>query len=550
MISAGLEGEFEAAGRSFYWDATAGYGDNRGFQQKFNSHNAAKLAVALGDPAVCAATPNCVPFNLFGGQTPPPGSNATGSITQEMLDFVTYTQRDFSEQTLKNIALNIGGDLMELPGGMLGFAAGAEYRDHDGSFLPDPIAERGETAGIPSGRTVGAFDVSEVYAEVNAPLIAGRSGFDYLEANAAVRSSDYSTFGRETTYKLSGLWRPIADLSVRASFSTGFRAPGIGELFGGAAREDFTFLDPCADYTAILGSSAGGRDTAQPANIQTNCLAQGVNPGLAQTNPQLSAVSAGNPDLTPEESDNYTFGIVWSPSWSEGTSWSEGITFSLDFYEVEIKNAVQGRDPGDLIEACANTNDPQLCALTPRTSSGQLDVVNNQLQNIGGIDASGWDFAVNWTGPEFGIGQFSARVQATGLSEFEERTTNPDGTVVVNDLKGVHTDETFARAFPELRVNTDVNWVKERWTAGMRFRWTDEMTTDDGSKLDSVMFADLRATYNPPAFGDAMYITLGFNNVFDEDPPVCFPCGVIGLSTVSHDLPGRVGYLRLTYETQ
>jgi iron complex outermembrane receptor protein len=89
-----------------------------------------------------------------------------------------------------------------------------------------------------------------------------------------------------------------------------------------------------------------------------------------------------------------------------------------------------------------------------------------------------------------------------------------------------------------------------RWNAGLRLRWTDEMTTDGGGKLDSVMFADLRATYNPAFFSDAMLITLGFNNVFDEDPPVCFPCGVIGMSTVSHDLPGRVGYLRVTYEMQ
>jgi iron complex outermembrane receptor protein len=467
-----------------------------------------------------------------------------------MLDFVTYTQRDFSEQTLKNYAFNIGGDIAELPGGMVGFAAGVEYRDHEGSFLPDPIAERGETAGIPSGRTVGAFDVSEIYGEVNVPIIAGKSGFDYLEANAAVRSSDYSTFGRETTYKVSGLWRPVSELSLRTSFSTGFRAPGIGELFGGAAREDFTFLDPCADYTAILGSSAGGRDTAQPQNIQDNCLSQGVSPGLAQTNPQLSAISAGNVNLTPEESDNYTFGIVWSPSWSEGASWSEGITISLDFYKVEITNAVQGRDPGDLIDACAETNDPTLCALTPRTGSGQLDVVDNQLQNIGGIDASGWDLAVDWMGPDSGIGQFSARVQATGLSEFEERTANPDGSVVTNDRKGQHTDETFARAFPELRLNADLNWSMNRWNAGLRLRWTDEMTTDGGGKLDSVMFADLRATYNPAFFSDSMLITLGFNNVFDEDPPVCFPCGVIGMSTVSHDLPGRVGYLRVTYEMQ
>lgn len=64
------------------------------------------------------------------------------------------------------------------------------------------------------------------------------------------------------------------------------------------------------------------------------------------------------------------------------------------------------------------------------------------------------------------------------------------------------------------------------------------------------MFSDLQVSYNPNIVNDSVMLTLGFNNVFDEDPPVCFPCGVIGLSNVSHDLPGRIGYVRLSYELQ
>ncbi|MFB3105185.1 MAG: hypothetical protein ACE1ZA_09660, partial [Pseudomonadales bacterium] len=210
MYTMGLEGDFAAADRDFYWDVTGSYGDNRGFQEKFNSHNAAKLAVALGDPAVCAATPNCVPLNIFGGQ----GPNGDGSITQDMLDFITYTQRDFSEQTLQNYAFNIGGDLAELPAGTMGFAGGWEYREHKGSYRPDPIAERGETAGIPAGATVGEFDVTEFYGELNIPVLAGVTGVDYLEVNLAARASDYSTSGSESTYKFSTLWRVIDQLSV------------------------------------------------------------------------------------------------------------------------------------------------------------------------------------------------------------------------------------------------------------------------------------------------------------------------------------------------
>jgi len=548
MITVGLEGDFEAADRNFYWDLTGGYGDNRGFQEKYNSHNAAKLQVAMGDPAVCAATPNCVPFNFFGGQTAPPGSGEAGSITEAMLDFVRYTQRDFSEQTLKNIAFNVGGDVAELPGGMMGFAAGLDYRDHNGSFRPDPVAASGETAGIPSGATVGGFDVTEFYGELHIPLIAGAAFADLLQVNLAARSSDYSTSGSKSTYKASALWRPIDQLSLRGSISTGFRAPGIGELFGGAAREDFNFLDPCADYEGTLGEANGGRDAAQPANIQANCLTLGVDPGMAQINPQLSAVSTGNDQLQPEESDNITLGFVYSPAWSEGIAWSDGMTFSMDYYTVEITDAVQGISPGELIDACVETLDPAFCINTPRTSSGQLDTVRNRLQNIGSIDASGLDIDFNYLSPETNAGTFTLNIKATYLNEYKETTNNPDGTTSVNDLTGTHPDETFFRAFPEWRAVTSVGWNRNNFDGSLRFRWVDEMALDSGSTLDSAMFTDLRLSWNPDFADDSLTFTLGLNNLLDEDPPVCDACGVIGMSPVSHDLPGRVGYFRVTYQ--
>jgi len=429
----------------------------------------------------------------------------------------------------------------------MGFAAGLEYRDHDGSFRPDPIAASGETAGIPSGPTAGGFDVTEFYGELNIPLISGAALADLLEVNVAVRASDYSTSGDQTTYKASALWRPIDQLSLRGSFSTGFRAPGIGELFGGAAREDFTFLDPCADYLGTEGAANGGRDAAQPANIQANCATLGVAPGLTQINPQLSALSIGNTSLAPEESDNITFGVVYSPAWSDGLAWSDGMTLSVDYYSVEIDRAVQGLSPGELIDACVETLDPVFCDNTPRTSSGQLDTVQNRLQNLGGIDASGVDIAFSYLSPETDFGTFTVDIDATHLNEYIERTNNPDGSQSSNDLTGTAPDETFFRAFPEWRAVTSVGWVMNRFNGSLRFRWFDEMD-NDGDKLDSAMFTDLRLSWNPDVMDDALTFTLGFNNVLDEDPPVCQNCGVVGINPVVHDLPGRVGYLRVTYQ--
>jgi len=542
FVSIGMEGNFEFADRSIFWDLTGSYGDNSGFQEKENSHSIARLQTALGDPAVCAAVPNCVPVNIFGGQ----GPDGNGSITQEMLDYIGFTQRDFSEQTLKNVLFNITGDLVDLPAGPLSIAAGFEYRDHKGSFRPDPIAERGETAGIPAGSTRGEFDVTEFYAEIIAPLISGKQ---YLELNAAARSSDYSTSGSESTYKFGVLWRPIEDLTLRGSVSTGFRAPGIGELFGGAAREDFTFTDPCSDYTGILGSANGGRDAAQSATIQANCATLGVPAGLAQLNPQLNAVSAGNDTLEAETSDSYSVGIVYSPSWVDDVSWIESLTASIDFYDLEIDDAVQGRSPGDVIEACVNTLDPTLCAAVPRTTSGRVGLVNNQLQNIGLIESSGYDVSLSYAAPSTFLGQFQVSVNATHLSNYEETVSNPDGSSSTNDLTGIHTDETFQRAFPDWRVVTTVDWIRERWSGTMSFRWTDEMTLEDRTtKLDSALFSDLQISYNPALFDDGVVLSFGLNNIFDEEPPVCFPCGVVGLSTVSHDLPGRIGYVKFSYE--
>ena len=548
FVSVGLEGNFEAGSREMYWDLTGSFGDNRGFQEKFGAHNQAKMQVAMGDPAVCSATPNCVPFNYFGGQ----GPNGEGSITQEMLDFVGYVQRDFSEQTLKDIAFNITGDIASLPAGQMAFAAGVEYREHDGSYRPDPIAERGETAGIPAGATAGSFDVTEFYAEINIPLIAGATGADLLEVNLAARTSDYSTSGSESTYKAGVLWRPIEALSARASFSTGFRAPGIGELFGGAAREDFTFLDPCADVLGTILKADGGRleDGPQPQNIIDNCATLGIGPGLVQTNPQLSARSSGNSALTAETSDSWSAGLVWSPAFAQNAGWIEGLTASIDFYDVQIDEAIQGRSPGDVINLCANTLDPFFCDSVPRTTSGRVGVVDNQLQNIGSIEASGFDLAVNYLSPETGIGQFNVVLNATHLEEYIETTANPVGPPSVTDFTGRHTDETFQRAFPEWRATTSVDWTKDRWSANLAFRWVDDLILDSGSNLDSAVFTDLQVRYNPTFADEAITIAIGFNNLFDEDPSTCDACGVIGMSTVVHDLPGTVGYLRMTYQPQ
>lgn len=542
FFSTRLEGQFGLGSRTFLWDLNASHGRNKGAQRKDGAHNAAKLVIALGDPAVCAATPGCTPFNFFGGQ----GPDGSGSITEEMLDFVGFVQRDYSRQKLSDYAGNLTGDLLRLPAGPLAFAAGFEHRAHDGWYKPDPVAERGETAGIPAGSTRGRFKVTEFYAELNAPILEGRPAAERLELNLAGRRSDYSSFGAENTYKLGLLWHPFDGLALRGSHSTGIRAPGIGELFGGAAREDFTFLDPCADVHGVIGAGNGGRDSPQPRPIIDNCAALGLPPDLAQRNPQLAAVSAGNEDLQAETSESWMLGLAYRPSWAQG-GWLDALTFSADYHSVKIDDAIQGRAPADLIQTCVETLDPALCQGVQRDGQGMIELVDNKLQNIGGIKASGWDLALTAHGPHTAAGQIRLAINATRLNKYIERIRNPNGSLTTTEFTGTVTEETFQRAFPKWRYTAKLDWQRGNWAAALTLRHISRLTQPNGDILGSEAYLDMQIRREALLNG-RLTATLGANNLLNNHPAICTACGIVNMSLVAHDLPGVVGYLRMAVD--
>ncbi len=43
-------------------------------------------------------------------------------------------------------------------------------------------------------------------------------------------------------------------------------------------------------------------------------------------------------------------------------------------------------------------------------------------------------------------------------------------------------------------------------------------------------------------------LTIGVNNLFDRDPPLCGTCDGANFDTTSYDVPGQFGYLRLSYK--
>jgi iron complex outermembrane receptor protein len=546
FISGGLDGEFEFADRQFYWDVTAAYSKNQASQNKHGAFNSAHLKRALGPLDEC--NDNCVPFNYTGGQ----GADGQGTITQEMLDYVGFIQKDESEQELTNYLFNLSGTVLELPAGSLGFALGYEYRDQKGSFTPDSVVTAGESAGVPSSPTSGSYDVDEVFLELNVPLLKDQPFANVLELSYAIRYSDYETIGDDTTNKYGVRWKPIEDLMFRATYSEGFRAPGIGELFGSAARFDQTMDDPCSGLTA-----------SSSPDLVANCGALGVptDGSYTQFNSQISVTTGGNEDLDEETSDNTMYGMVYAPSWVDNISWIGGLELEVNYFDIEVDGAIQALDAQVQLDGCVASLDPALCGGISRTGSGVINGFSNSLTNIGGIETEGYDFTLSYASPDTKYGNFNVRWVGTSLDSYTESIPTSDGFVDL-DLEGTEKGDP-ERGFPELKWNMYVDWMYDNWNVGWTMRYVDsldERCTDSAAglgfcsgannELDDVYYNDVQVTWKPDlSFGD-ISLQVGANNIFDEDPPECYSCALNGFDATLYDVPGVFYYARLVYRQQ
>lgn len=518
-IAATLEGQWNLFSRDWYWDANLTWGDNKAEQSFTGDINVANVQQALGPAALCTGA--CVPLDIFGGG---------GTITPQMLAFIGYTEHNSSEAKLLDFTYNITGDLATLPAGPLSVAAGYEHRRVEGSFNPDPVTEAGLTSDIPAQSGSGDYSVNEIYAEMRVPIVANRPGIQLLEASLAGRLFDYSTFGQDSTISAGLRWRPVEELLFRGSWGQGFRSPSIGELFGGGSRFDATITDPCNSLLTIAD-----------ANIRNNCIANGVpaNGSYVQRNPQLPVFVTGTASLQPETSESWNVGAVWRPTWLENQSWSDSVTFEVNYANISIADAIQAADPNTVMTLCATTGQ---CASITRSPSGAVRRIDDPLTNAGFVDTRAVDFNISWTSPDWSVGQFALSSFTSHLLEYTDGATSPavsrDGTERGSPSQG----------FPEWKSTTSLNWEWSTWGVTLTNRYTSSLieTANGGSKLGSYSPWDVQVRWGPEAFS-GVQLALGVNNLFEEETPGCFSCDVNNMDPSVHDVPGRFGYVRLSY---
>ena len=529
-LSGGFDGNFMLGSHKWYWDATAAIGYNDAHQTFTGNINAAKLAQALGPVSACTGA--CVPFNLFGGQ---------GSVTPAMLGFVGFDEKDRSSQTMNDFTVNLSGDLFDLPAGAVGLAVGYEHRYQRGSFDPDPIIVAGLGADIPAQPASGSYKSDEVYAEVRVPLLKDTPFFNSVEVDGAVRHSNYSTSGSNTTFTGSGLWKPVADLLFRGSYAEGFRAPSIGELFGAQSRSDAPIDDPCTNVANSPYQTS--------ATVRANCAANGVPANGSYQEPlggQLGVLTGGNAALRPETSRTWLFGGVYSPSWARSSGFASQFSVEANYYDIKVANAIAPVDAQLTLSRCANSGDALSCAAITRTPSGLISRINAQLQNIGSIRTRGIDVTLNYKTPKSSVGMFGLSVNGNYLLKYTETFPAQIG-FTTTEYRG--TTRGFPdQSYPKWKLAGIIDWSLGTYSASFTGRYINGVVEGNGNQLASRFYSDVQVTFGLPGMKDRAALTLGVNNVFNQDPPPCFTCTGPNFDPTTYDVPGQFGYIRLTYK--
>ncbi|MDH5835049.1 TonB-dependent receptor plug domain-containing protein [Luteimonas kalidii] len=529
--SAGLNGLFDVGARSWNWDVNVMRSESKAEQTNYGSYNIRRINEALGDPVDCAAISGCVPLNLFGGP---------GTITADMLGWIQPVVRDRSSNALSLVSANLTGEMFDGWAGAISFAAGLEYREYEGEYQPDPLTVAGEYNGVPSGPSRGEYDVREAYVEFLVPLM--REGWfgKSLDLTVASRWSDYSNFGGTNTGKLGLRWQVADEFLLRGSFAEGFRAPSIGELYGTLSRFDATLVDPCNNA----------------ASTTPECVADGVPPGYEQTNPQISVITSGNAELEPETSRSLMLGGVWSPSFADAASWSDRLDLGVTFYRHTIDGAIQALDAQTVLERCIFGRDPVSCGLYERNDRGQIVRFDNILGNVGTIRTDGWDFDVGWRLPEQAWGRLGFDWKTTWVTKYE--LVNEAGQAEPR-APGI---EISNSAIPERTSTLSANWSQGGWSAAWSARYIDRLrescggangfdicddSASDLNYLGSTTYHDAQLAWATDAWMQDFRITLGVNNVFGKDPPICLSCSLNGYDASTYDLPGRFWYARVGF---
>lgn len=475
------------------------------------------------------ANSGCQPLNIFGD----------GVGSQEALDWILTESTTLN--TVEQFVLNgfVSGDttgMFELPGGPVSFVLGAEYRREEARSLPSILELQAAQLGsditwLGEAKPLkGEIEVKEVFGEVYLPLLQDLPFVQNLTVNGAYRYSDYSTAGEADAWNLGLRWDVNDSVGFRSSLARAVRAPNISELFLPVSQTFALLSDPCDDSNYQAGDN--------PAVREANCRAAlGLGPNDPYTfnnttSSSVEGVIGGNQDLKPEEADTFTAGVVLRPSFIPGLS------LALDYYDVELENAIQFFSAQAIVNKCYDLPQPnQFCDLISRDPTTQfIDGFEQFGVNVASYRTTGYDLTLRYRldpadwGIQQDIGRFGVALTANKLEEltFIEDPSNP-----------LSVDETVGEQFvPEWQASLDVSWEWRDLFVNYGYNWFDETRRFEGRPDDYIdpRYAnysarsthDVQVRYN---VNERTAVYGGVNNIGDQQPDrglTDYPVGPLG----------------------
>ena len=541
----------------WYWDAAMNYGKTSGTFTTGGAFRNSRVASAVGPSmldatgkAVCVTQPGdiktvipgCVPINLLGGPN-------NGSIDPAAQDYLGFTGTSRAFDALYSVGLNLGGDLFTLAGDRpVGLAVGYEFRRQSGAQTADPIVQAGDSSDFNFKSTNGYFTVNEAFAELSVPLLANVPGVEALEASAAARYVNYSTFGGNFTYKFGARYTPIRDLTVRGTYSTAFRAPSISELYLGATENDPSATDPCVDLSKLTPAQAG------------KCTANGVKGGGSGDNGlQELTRNGGNPKLDAETATSYSLGVVVQPQAVKGLS------VTVDYFNISIDKAIGTIGAPNILQGCFFNLNDDYCKLVVRNNAGAIQYISDVNQNIGQRTTGGIDLAVRYALPT-PVGRFAFGFDGNWLAFLDNTLKLATGNQTIHGVGNYDLG-----ALPALKANVGADWSTDRIVAGVVGRYignfkecsnpgdpttaagglcalTNTTTNSFVRQVGHYVQVDLHGGYTLPSTLGKTSFFAGISNVFDQRPPYIYSAALANSDPSTYDYLGRYVYGRVQHK--
>lgn len=492
-------------------------------------------------------------YNPFNGGTV--GNPSVGDATpnsQAAIDAIRIKSTRDSTSSLASWDFRLSkADLIHLPGGDVGVAAGVEWRretQHDDrdAHVDGTITYTNAVTGVtygsdlvgtsPSPDTKGARKVTSAYIEFAVPVISPEMGVPLvrsIELQLAGRAEDYSDVGSVAKPKVALAWDVVDGFRVRGSWAQGFKAPNLEQINASVV----TRANTRTDYVRCEADLRAGRITSF-----SNC----------SRTLSVQAQRSGNPDLKPEDSETMGFGFVFEPKFIPSDFGQ--FTFTADYWRVKQKGIVGlfgegnalildyllrqgGSSNPNVVRAAATSDDVAAFAGTGLTPVGTVLYVKDQYVNTLPQEARGIDIGVMWRKHGTRFGDFDVSVNGANLLKFYQQPSPQIADLLAARSAGkINAGTTISGGGSYIRQNGKPDW---KWTASMTWSldhvsvgaFTQYVSDVDDTGLvdsagapwiiDSQITANVYGQYEfTKGWAANTRLKLGVRNLTNEAPPV------------------------------